>query len=147
MAEIIELNGKALTKTEWAKELGLNPSTLCVRFRRGWTKERALNSELENNRGLNYKHGETVGGKVTRLYRKWSSMKGHCGWDSSYKNISVCPELSNNYMIFRDWANKNGYKDGLEIHRIDSARDYGPYNCVFLTPKEHRQIHSIQKAA
>lgn len=35
-------NGKTQTITEWAKELGINRSTLFARIRNGWSPERAL---------------------------------------------------------------------------------------------------------
>ena len=35
----IEINGKKLTVTQWAKKLKVNPKTLFSRLNRGWSKE------------------------------------------------------------------------------------------------------------
>lgn len=37
---------------------------------------------------------------------------------------------------FRDWATKTGYKNGLEIERIDNEQIYHPDNCKWATRKE-----------
>jgi hypothetical protein len=39
---VIEFNGQSMTRTEWARKLGLNPHTLKRRFYDGWPKEKAL---------------------------------------------------------------------------------------------------------
>lgn len=59
---------------------------------------------------------------------------------TGYKNygargIKVYPEWDD-YPTFRNWAMKNGYKDGLTIDRIDFNKDYEPNNCRFTTMKE-----------
>jgi hypothetical protein len=56
---------------------------------------------------------------------------------NNYKNyggrgIKLCGEW-NNFEIFRKWALKNGYRDGLEIDRINVNSDYCPENCRWTT--------------
>ena len=44
---ILDHNGKSQTVTQWARELGLQATTLSTRLRRGWTVERAIAQPLE----------------------------------------------------------------------------------------------------
>ncbi|MDI6740757.1 MAG: hypothetical protein QME74_10400, partial [Candidatus Edwardsbacteria bacterium] len=41
----------------------------------------------------------------------------------------------NDYKPFRSWALKNGYKDGLEIDRINVNGNYEPNNCRWVSKK------------
>lgn len=84
-------------------------------------------------------HGETN----SRLYDIWRGIKKRCLLPKaqSYKNyggrgIGVCEEWKNNYMAFREWALKNGYKEDLEIDRINVNGDYEPNNCRFVNNKQ-----------
>lgn len=82
------------------------------------------------------KHGMTK----TKIHEVWKEMKRRCKNNSnpSYKRkkIKVCKEweLSKNFI---DWALSNGYKEGLQIDRIDNNKGYYPENCRFVTPKEN----------
>ena len=86
----------------------------------------------------NYKHG----GKGTRLYTIWKSMRERCACPKQIhytnyggKGIKVCPEW-NDFAVFRDWAYRNGYTDTLTIDRIDVDGDYCPKNCRWATYTE-----------
>lgn len=88
----------------------------------------------------NPKHG----GRWTRLYMVWDSMRGRCFTTSNknYKDyggrgIMVCEEW-NDFSAFRDWALANGYKKGLSIDRINNDGNYEPSNCRWATPHEQR---------
>lgn len=83
------------------------------------------------------------GGKHTKLYKIWCSIKQRCynKNNTHYKyyggrGISVCLEWQNNFAEFRSWANKNGYEDGLSIERIDVNSGYEPNNCKWITISE-----------
>lgn len=43
----IEFNGRRLTKSQWAREIGLKPISLYKRFNSGWSIERALTTPLK----------------------------------------------------------------------------------------------------
>jgi len=86
----------------------------------------------------NITHGETY----TRLFRTWSGMKTRCynpmsdHWsDYGARGIKICDEWLNNFIVFRDWAMKNGYNDNLTIDRKDVDGDYTPENCRFANAK------------
>lgn len=49
-------------------------------------------------------------------------------------NIKVCKEWDGNPKAFCEWADKNGYKKGLTLDRIDNLKDYEPSNCRWVTP-------------
>lgn len=79
------------------------------------------------------------------LYRVWTSMKNRCNsstnqWYSAYggKGVSVYQEWQEDFLVFRDWAIKNGYKKGLTLDRIDVNGNYEPNNCRWITIQEQQ---------
>src|SRR3990172_5607872 len=87
----------------------------------------------------NYRHG----GKGTRLYNIWREIKRRV-YNSNVKQfkdyggrgITICPEWTNDYVVFRDWALGNGYQEGLFFDRENPDGNYEPSNCRFLTIEE-----------
>ena len=77
------------------------------------------------------------------LYGVWLSMKSRCEnpnrpkfKDYGYRGIEICEEWQD-AGNFAKWAFSNGYKQGLQIDRIDNDGNYEPSNCRFVTPKEN----------
>ena len=56
--------------------------------------------------------------------------------DYGGRGILICPEWSNDYIKFRDWALSNEYKKDLVIDRRNPDGNYEPFNCRFLTIEE-----------
>jgi len=88
------------------------------------------------------KHGDAKNGHL-RLYRIWSQMKQRCynKNDDGYKwygvkGITIHPYWKNSYIVFKKWALENGYRDNLEIDRINNNGNYEPSNCKWSTRKE-----------
>ena len=96
----------------------------------------------------NHQHGETD----TKLYSVWTNIKQRClnlnsedYPDYGGREIIICPEWINDYTKFRDWALNNGYKEGLQINRINNDGNYEPNNCNFVTAKENSRNRRGQK--
>lgn len=90
------------------------------------------------------KHGMC---KNRPLYSCWFNMINRCSnsKSQSYKyygarGIKVCPEWKN-IKTFCDWAIGHGYKDDLEIDRINTDGNYEPKNCRFVT----KQVNCLNR--
>lgn len=87
---------------------------------------------------MSTKHGESR----SKLYFVWNDMKSRCN-DSNAKaykhyggrGIKVCEEWERSFVCFRNWAFKNGYKQGLTLDRKDVNKGYNPENCRWTTMK------------
>lgn len=79
-----------------------------------------------------------------RLYKIWAGMKMRClnPNEPSYVNygargITLCDEWMQ-FKPFAEWALKNGYRDDLEIDRIDNDRGYCPENCRWVSRQQNQ---------
>lgn len=86
----------------------------------------------------NHKHKDSY----THLHFLWSRMKQRCYnpnvtryEDYGGRGIVVCEEWLD-YEVFRKWAYKSGYVEGLSIERIDVNGNYEPKNCTWITKEE-----------
>ena len=80
-----------------------------------------------------------------KLYFVHNTMNMRCHNENSteYKNygargISVCDEWRGRQGVvnFYNWSLSNGYKEGLQIDRIDVNGNYEPNNCRWVSSKE-----------
>lgn len=81
--------------------------------------------------------------RYRRMYKSWADMKSRCYNPKckSYKDyggrgISVCYEWQESFESFFMWAMTHGYKEGLEIDRIDVNGHYEPENCKWSNESE-----------
>lgn len=96
--------------------------------------------------GEGYKWHTTHGMSGTKLYGVYLSMKNRCCRPATerYKSygargIRICDEWMQDAGAFIKWAMENGYREGLQIDRIDVNGNYAPENCRFITPIENAQ--------
>ena len=47
------------------------------------------------------------------------------------------------YTPFKEWALKNGYKEGLTIERINPKGNYEPNNCEWITKGENSRRRNL----
>lgn len=78
------------------------------------------------------------------IYRLWTNMKTRCYNKNNHsyetygrRGITVCEEWLNDFQTFATWAILNGWKEGLQIDRIDNDKGYSPENCHFITLEEN----------
>lgn len=105
-----------------------------------------LQKELASKAVTKYAMPSTVkhGQSRTPLYHQWTSMIGRCENTNHPKfkywggrGISVCPEWRADFLVFKEWAESSGWKEGLQLDREKSELDYRPDNCQWLTASEH----------
>jgi hypothetical protein len=80
----------------------------------------------------------------SKIYWVWHGMIQRCEYEKSkfYKNyggrgIKVC-EAWHDFINFYEWAIPAGYKEGVEIERIDANGNYEPSNCQWITHKQQQ---------
>ena len=91
------------------------------------------------------------GGRNTRLYNIWNSMKARCYNDRQRnfryyggRGIRVCDEWLHDFDAFRSWAEDSGYNAGASfgectLDRIDVNGDYQPTNCRWVSHAEQQK--------
>jgi len=85
------------------------------------------------------------------LYAIWASMRSRCGnpnneayvWYGA-KGISVS-SVWGEFKPFFEWAQKNGYKKGLTIDRVNSDLNYTPGNCRWISQSLNTRLANIKR--
>lgn len=96
-------------------------------------------------------HGHKRAGKVTKVYRTWSSMKNRClnptGQDFARyggRGITICARWQNSFENFyADMGDPPSSK--YSIDRIDYNGNYEPSNCRWATSLEQQRNRSNNK--
>jgi len=94
------------------------------------------------NKEITLKASTTHGLSSEKLYFVWKAMIARCEnpknpvyKDYGGRGIKVCNEW-HDLEIFMEWATNNGYREALEIDRIDNDGNYEPCNCRFTTRRK-----------
>lgn len=101
-------------------------------------------SDLHKNPLLRKSHNN-------KLYNQWASMISRCTKPSAThyqyyggNGISFCKEWSD-FICFATWAINNGYKNNLELDRINTTLNYCPQNCRFVTHKKNSRNRTARR--
>jgi hypothetical protein len=124
-----------ICKCDCGKETIVQSSKLKI----GWTKScGCLQKEIVSAKGTKHKLCNH------KLYGVFNSMKERCYNEKNirFKNygnrgVIICDEWRKDFKSFYDWAIDNGYKEGLQIDRIDVNGNYKPSNCRFISFKDN----------
>jgi hypothetical protein len=89
-----------------------------------------------------FKHGMSN----TKIFYVWANMITKC-YNKKYKQykdyggrgIKMCNEWLHDSTAFINWAMSHGYKEGLQINRINNDGNYEPSNCKFSDRPEQTQ--------
>lgn len=117
------------------------PECGCIleRFKHNGLRQKSCR-ECANKRisKARFKHG--IAG--TRLYSIWARIRNICNnrMAPSYhvygkKGITVS-EKWDDYLIFKKWAEGNGYNDKMFLCRKDTTKNFNPDNCYFSNKHE-----------
>jgi len=97
---------------------------------------------------MNRKRLITHGSSKTRLFKIWVGIRKRCRGKTNrsqyYKGVKICSEWGA-FVNFKKWALSSGYKNSLQIDRINSALGYYPENCQWITHSEHSKKTCLKR--
>ena len=100
------------------------------------------------------RHNDARNGHHNKIYNIHQAIKQRClNPNQKYYNryggrgIKICDEWLD-YKTFKKWCMENGYKEGLDIDRIDNNGNYEPSNCRFISHiqncnNRHNSLHHM----
>ena len=96
---------------------------------------------------LKRERSTTHGCSYEPWYPTYHTMMQRCGhWEGTSeqhrrnyldRGIEVCSEWRESPRAFGDWLLSHGWRNGLQIDRIDNDKGYSPENCRVVTSKEN----------
>lgn len=98
----------------------------------GFLRAKALCPNCQHGRNMR----NAKGFEHERLYERYRCILRRVYSKEKYHGVTICKEWEDDYLSFRKWALKNGYRDELTIDRIDNSKGYSPDNCRWATPKQ-----------
>ena len=92
-----------------------------------------------------------------RLWRIWRKMRERGGLIAAvwfrrqrdykyYRHVFVCDLWAHHFKAFEWWAKRNGYRDDLQIDRIDWRGGYCPSNCRWVTRSEQNKNRHMTRS-
>lgn len=109
---------------------------ICLkRARNGQTESCGCNrkSLLQSKLTKHGMSGHTLSNKFNKMKSRCYNPKDKRYNDYGGRGITICKEWLSDGSKFYTWALENGYKDGLQIDRIDNDKGYSPDNCRFVS--------------
>lgn len=90
-----------------------------------------------------------------RLYQIWIGIRRRAGGNrfkkdindrhaKIYSHLTVAPEW-NDWLVFYNWALKNGWEPSLTIDRINNEKGYSPDNCRWVSRAENNRNRGCVK--
>jgi len=111
---------------------------ICIQCEKKYIKQ---TSELKRKNCMSCSH-KKHGYSMSSLYHIWSGIKERCTNKNSKnyndyggRGITLYIEWEN-FNPFKEWALFSGYKEGLEIDRIDVNGNYCPKNCRWVNKRK-----------
>jgi hypothetical protein len=101
----------------------------------------------------NRKHNTYYRSWDTPLFKVWHAMIRRCHSSKAPnrkyyfdRGIAVCQLWRDDFSAFEKWSLDNGYRQGLQIDRIDVNGNYEPSNCRWISPRmnSHNRSNNIE---